>query len=260
MMKGKALVRAVLAVTALTTALPALALEGVSSYMKDGDIDLLSILPAAPKEGDPRAEADRAIFRATRKLEGTPRWQLATSDVSEKPDYMYSAYSCSMGLELTEKQAPALTHLLETAADDASDANRAVKKKFQRQRPFKFDDGPICQSRIEVMSFDYPSGHTTHGWTWALILAELMPERASAILARGRAYGESRIVCGVHNASAVEAGRLSATLSMTRLRSSPAFQADFAAARAELSALPSRSQPDAARCQSDAQTLATPVL
>jgi acid phosphatase (class A) len=31
-----------------------------------------------------------------------------------------------------------------------------------------------------------------------LILAELAPERATPILNRGRAYGESRVVCGVH--------------------------------------------------------------
>lgn len=246
---------------ALIAAIPSVgAREGAPSYMKEGDIDLLSVLPAAPKEGDARAEADRAIFRATRKLENTPRWTLAMGDISEKPADMYRGYACSMGRDLTEAIVPRLTHLLETAADGASDANRAVKKKFQRQRPFKYDDGPTCQSKIEVMSFDYPSGHTTHGWTWALILAELMPERASAILARGRAYGESRIVCGVHNASAVEAGRLSATLSLTRMRSSPAFQADMVAAKAELSALAAGTTPDAARCQAEAETLATPVL
>ena len=44
------------------------------------------------------------------------------------------------------------------------------------------------------------------GWAWALILSELAPDRADAILARGLAYGESRAVCGVHYASDVEAG------------------------------------------------------
>ena len=41
-----------------------------------------------------------------------------------------------------------------------------------------------------------------------MILAELEPDRASDILVRARAYGESRVVCGVHNASAVEGGRI----------------------------------------------------
>jgi membrane-associated phospholipid phosphatase len=44
-----------------------------------------------------------------------------------------------------------------------------------------------------------------------LILAELVPEAASDVLARARAFGQSRIVCGVHNASAVEAGWMTAT-------------------------------------------------
>ena len=258
-MARKGMTLMVLVVGALASASPAVAREG-APYMKEGDVDLLSVLPAAPRDGDARAEADRAIFRATRRLENTPRWEVATNDVSEKTDYMFHAYSCAMGVELTEKVAPALSHLLEKAADAASDANRAVKKKFQRPRPFNVDEGPICQLKIEVLSYDYPSGHTTHGWTWALILAELMPERATAILARGRAYGESRIVCGVHNASAVEAGRLSATISMTRLRSSPAFQSDLVAAKEELAALTLRPQPDAAHCQAEAAALATPVL
>ncbi|GAA3262049.1 hypothetical protein GCM10020258_25920 [Sphingomonas yabuuchiae] len=41
----------------------------------------------------------------------------------------------------------------------------------------------------------------------------------------------------MHNASAVEAGRLSATVTLTALSQSPAFQRDLAAARAEVDAL-----------------------
>jgi acid phosphatase (class A) len=56
-------------------------------------------------------------------------------------------------------------------------------------------------------------------------------------MARGRAYGESRIVCGAHNASAVEAGRLSATVTMTSVRASRSYARDLRAARAEFAAL-----------------------
>jgi acid phosphatase (class A) len=44
----------------------------------------------------------------------------------------------------------------------------------------------------------YPSGHTAIGLAWALILCELFPENANLILDRGRAFGESRVVCNVH--------------------------------------------------------------
>lgn len=180
---------------------------------------------------------------------------------SEAPADMLRNYACAAGIELSPGLAPVTTRLLATAARDTARPNNIAKRHFQRLRPFLIDQGPICQPAQEVAnSFDYPSGHTTLGWTWALILAELLPDRATAILARGRAYGESRIVCGVHNASAVEAGRLSATLSVTRMRVSPTFQSDFAAARAELLRLPEMAASMVERCNAEASVLSVSPL
>ncbi len=120
----------------------------------------------------------------------------------------------------------------------------------------------ICQPVKELAgSYDYPSGHTTLGWTWATILAELAPDHAGAILARGRAYGESRIVCGAHNASAVEAGRLSASATLTAVRATRAYQDDFAAARAELDALRrTAAVPDPKLCRAEAELVGKDIL
>ena len=38
----------------------------------------------------------------------------------------------------------------------------------------------------------YPSGHSALGWGWALVLAELNPDRADALFQRGRDFGQSR--------------------------------------------------------------------
>ena len=46
------------------------------------------------------------------------------------------------------------------------------------------------------------------------------------ILVRARAYGESRIVCGVHNLSAVEAGRTNASALVAALHGSPQFRSN----------------------------------
>jgi acid phosphatase (class A) len=64
-----------------------------------------------------------------------------------------------------------------------------------------------------------------------------VPERAQQILSRGRAYGESRIVCGVHNASAVEAGRLSVAATLSVVRASGDYQRDFRLAKDEMNGL-----------------------
>ncbi len=137
-----------------------------------------------------------------------------------------------------------------------------AKDHFQRKRPFWIDDGNICRPREELGdTYDYPSGHTTAGWTWALVLSQVAPDHASQILARGRSIGESRIVCGVHNASAVEGGRYTADAVMALISPNPQFRADVEAARAELAKLrKSGAKPDPARCEREAALVALPIL
>ncbi|MCJ2068930.1 phosphatase PAP2 family protein [Methylobacterium sp. J-030] len=53
----------------------------------------------------------------------------------------------------------------------------------------------------------YPSGHTTYGYTEALILAILVPERYQQMIARAAEYGNNRIVLGAHYAMDVLGGR-----------------------------------------------------
>jgi acid phosphatase (class A) len=152
---------------------------------------------------------------------------------------------------LTPENAPRTTALLTRLYGDFHDAVVVPKNAYKRQRPFLIDKGPICASREELIkSWDYPSGHTILGWSVALILAEAVPDKASAILARGRAYGESRVVCGAHNASAVTAGRTAAAALVAALHGTPVFRDDVAAARSELAALRATSAPalDAPTC------------
>jgi acid phosphatase (class A) len=66
------------------------------------------------------------------------------------------------------------------------------------------------------------------------VLAELRPDHADAILERGREYGHSRVMCGAHSVSAVEAGRQAAAAIVAVLHGSPRFRADLEAARREL--------------------------
>ena len=92
----------------------------------------------------------------------------------------------------------------------------------------------------------YPSGHSTVGFGISLILAELVPDRAAQIIARGREIGDSRRVCNVHWLSDIEEGRVVATATVMRLNANPVFQADLQAARKELEASPT---PSSARAE-----------
>ncbi len=249
---------------ALAVAAPTLLLaqQQRAGYLPSGTIDVTQILPPAPQKGDAEYEADRAIFKATRHWLGTPRGDLATRDVNTGVPYMLSAFSCSAGVTLTPQNAPATVKVIAKAGIDTQTQSGAAKDYFKRLRPFQIDEGATCQPPAELKgSFDYPSGHTTWSWTWASLLSELMPDRATAIMARGRAYGESRIVCGVHNATAVEAGRMTSSSTLAAMHAQPAFQADMAAARAELAALradPATPKPQ--NCAAESALVNQPIL
>jgi acid phosphatase (class A) len=199
--------------------------------------DMTHILPAAPVPGTARYEADRQVFRETRKLEGTPRWTLATDDVDLSVPGMLKHFSCAMDADLQADKLPRLTALLERADRDADESTRAAKQANKRQRPFLIDEGTICQPKERLAkSYDYPSGHTTWGWTSGLILAQLAPDRANDLEIRARAFADSRVVCGAHNLSAIQAGAINGAVVFNALQASPAYATDLAAARTELDA------------------------
>ena len=79
----------------------------------------------------------------------------------------------------------------------------------------------------------FPSGHTALGWTVALLLTEINPERADTILARGMMYGESRVIVGAHWQSDVDAGRLAASVVYSRMHTSERFLEQMRLARQE---------------------------
>jgi acid phosphatase (class A) len=170
------------------------------------------------------------------------------------------AFSCALGFEITEEDAPALYLLLWRSLADIGLSSYSAKNAYQRERPFMLDNTPICTpGDEEALRTDgsYPSGHTAIGWGWALILAQLAPDRIEAILDRGRAFGESRSVCNVHWYSDVVAGRLVGAAAVARLQASEAFLAAMEAAAAEIAGLEPGARATDNDCALEAATLKT---
>ena len=228
-------------------------------YLGDTAPDSYKILPPAPVAGTTRYEADRTMFLGTRKLKDTPRWALALND--DNGAGLLKDMSCALGVELTAQTAPKIMSMIPRIARDASRATNVPKDIYKRQRPYLVDEGPICIARSDFLSKnpDYPSGHVTYGWTVGLILAELAPDRATEILVRARAFGESRLVCGVHNMSAVEAGRTNGSIVVAGLHGSAEFRRDLEIARKEMAAARKAGPaPDPVACAAEAELLKSP--
>jgi acid phosphatase (class A) len=203
--------------------------------------DSLAIVGAPPALDSEQAKADRAAFDASRSLEGSPRWAQAQADVELFGDKAHRSFGCAIGKEISVARTPVLSKLLDRLVLDAGGSTNAAKKKYQRDRPMiGHDEAKICVPREDWMKTNgsYPSGHAAAGFAWGLVLAELAPDKASAAVARGREFGDSRWICGVHFQSDVAAGQTMGSATVARLHAEPAFTADMALAKAELDKAP----------------------
>jgi acid phosphatase (class A) len=222
-----------------------------SGYLGAAAPDEKIFLPPPPSDKSVAGKADLAIFRATRSQKDSPRWQLASRDAAVDPASILDGFGCALGARLRLSDMPAFARLMQRTMADAGPLIGPSKERYQRPRPFLRAKGPVCTPLTPEFSKSgsYPSGHSTVGWVYALVLTELVPDRSSELLARGRVFGESRVVCGVHYASDVEAGYTLASGLVAALDANPGFRADLEAARAELDqARKQAPAPDAAEC------------
>ena len=197
----------------------------------------LQLVPAPPAAGSAAFALDEQVSREARALQGTPRFLQATADAELAFPAGANQFACAIDLDVEAQHTPALYRLLERSRIDASAATRAAKHQYQRPRPFTVNGAPTCTPADETAlrgNGSYPSGHTAIGWAWALILSEIVPERADAIQARGRNYGESRLVCNVHWQSDILEGRFMGAAAVARLHDNAAFNKDLLAARKEI--------------------------
>ena len=208
----------------------------LAGYLSAGDIDGQTVIGPPPAPDSPRGKADRTIYLDTRALAGSPRWAQATRDNDLWTGGALERYACALGRPINAAALPRTYHLLQRIELDARTVGTPPKDHFNRTRPLIGDDRPVCIKREDWMKTNasYPSGHAMAGWAWGLVLGELVPAKASGLMEAGREIGDSRVICGVHFQSDVEAGRMLGAAMVSREHANAAFRADLAAAKAEL--------------------------
>lgn len=211
-------------------------------YLEESDVaNSFELLPPPPEANSILFLYDKAQYDWGIQQRNTSRGDLAVADARVDGNGVPIAFSEAFGIEITHENTPEIQQLVLNMREDAGDlATRHAKTHYMRVRPFIFFNQMTCNpEQQEELSVNgsYPSGHTAIGWATALVLAEINVERQNEILQRGYEIGQSRVICGYHFQSDVDAARLVASAVVARLHANDAFMTQLKKAKEEFAKL-----------------------
>jgi acid phosphatase (class A) len=215
---------------------PPVSHQDIKPYADSSSLHL-GLLPPPPALDSQADRDDVAAVMARQKVDAARR-DMAEADGR----WLYDRFATALGTEIRRERLPALVHLLNRSVKQSAAPSVAAKKQHARLRPYqRLALAQVCglsgasqPDPDATQRTSYPSGHATFGWVSALVLARVAPDKAPALLHRAAEYAESRVVCGLHFPSDVEAARQLATALVTQLDANSEFQLDLQLAQAEL--------------------------
>lgn len=184
-------------------------------------------LPPPPDTAGAAFQYDRAQYRWGMEQRKDPvRLAIAVGDAIWSVDNICKIYSGVLGIDISQENTPAIYRMLTLGLLTTDQAGKLPKNHYMRTRPYVYYNEPTIYPGDEGWlrnNGSYPSGHTILGWSAALLLTELAPEKADTIMARGYMYGQSRVIAGFHWQSDVDAARLVASAAVARLHADKRF-------------------------------------
>lgn len=197
-------------------------------YLAAGHPDGVALLAPPPAPGSEEEAADleeaRAVFKGR-----TPAEEARAMNDSKMS---FALFAPAVGSVFEPGKLPRTHALLQQVKGEIAEIINGPKEHWQRKRPYQLD-ASLRLGKPEA-DYGYPSGHSTRGTVYALILAELFPDKQEAILAVGRELGWDRVLLGKHFPTDVQAGRVLGKAIARELLASTTFQHDLAQAKAEI--------------------------
>ena len=216
--------------------------EVVNAYFTQGEMpDMMVFLPGPPDSTSVAFMNDVARYYWGKEMRNDPeRAAQATRDAVYGLETILTEFEEAFGMKVTKEDTPEIYKVLLEGTATCDSICTRPKREYMRRRPFMVFNEPTLYPEDEPalrLNGSFPSGHTLLGWSSALLMMEINPDRATEIMARGYRYGENRLVVGAHWQSDTDAARLAASVAYARLHTSERFLEQMRKAREEFKAL-----------------------
>lgn len=212
-----------------------------SSFLSEAQLQsCVSMMPEPPSFESAAFAYDKQQYEWGKSQRDTSRGKRASADAETALTYISHIFSNAIGQTISPELTPK-TYAFLTELNETTKAMSVVSKRlYFRPRPYVYFNEPTSVPEKEAHlrhSSSYPSGHTTLGWSMALVLAELFPEKSTEIFKCGYEYGQSRVIAGYHYQTDVDAGRVISSTLVALAHSEPKFQRMISEAKAELKSI-----------------------
>lgn len=184
--------------------------------------DIKAQIPDFPKKGSAAQSIDEFALRKIQKSRTAKECERANSEVIIT---LQSYYGKPYG-QLDEKQTEILSPLFDQIRADAGFYIGQIKRNYNRLRPYEYMKDLTPCVPLEK-SFAYPSGHSTLAVLYALVLADIIPEKTEQFKARADMIAQDRVLGGVHHPSDITAGKKFGQILHSEMNKSPRYKSDI---------------------------------
>ncbi|HWV43437.1 phosphatase PAP2 family protein [Pseudorhodoplanes sp.] len=204
-------------------------LAAKAAYLTPAQVDVTQFIAPPPA---PSSEEQKRDLKAVLDAQSV-RTPAEIKRANETEQLSVFSFADVLGPSFNKEKLPKTAALFQQIYDDTLVLLRIGKDRWNRPRPFLVSKD-VQPSGQQPKSSAYPSGNAWLGHLYAIVLADILPQKSAVLFARGRETGDNRVIAGVHYPSDLEGGRQAAVAMAAVLFTAPGFQKDLAAARAEL--------------------------
>jgi acid phosphatase (class A) len=211
--------------------LPLSGWAGESYFLAPDQLNLTRLLPPPPAVGSTEQKQEMAVLLLLQKNRTPDQEAFAKADAKRS----VFRFADAVGENFTAEKLPLAAAFFQKVTKNADAFLDPVKAHWNRPRPYTTN--PEIHPCVEKPgNASYPSGHSTFGTVCSIILANMLPELQTQIYDRAELYRYNREIGGAHYPSDVAAGRIAGTVIAAFLLQNPAFQDEYAKAKAEMRA------------------------